>query len=187
MKSNYFHVPELDIDDKQRNHLVNKFLELTKQNGGEEQFTREDGTASPSYNYCPSGTSVIEDIFQEKKINDLKKICKSIPGNKETDEPFDFLHSQGSVVKHKDKLRSVFITIPLQLNEKRVLKFWNDEGTEMIDQLKYDYKTYIVNAHTQHSVETSERSLFWQGSIFEEFYNFDQIKEMYENEKLFKI
>lgn len=183
----YFHVPELDITEQKRKTLVDRFKIYQKFNKGGDWYENADGTTSQTFNYYPSGESTLQNIFDQKQIKQIKELCKSVPGDPQTTEPFDFLHCQGEVFKHKDELRSVVITVPLLLDNDHGLQFWNDDGTEMIDYLQYDYKTYIFNSKILHGVNTSvEPRLFWQASIFDQVADFNTIRKMYDAGQLFK-
>lgn len=185
--THYFHVPELDITEQKRKTLVERFRIYQKFNRGGDWYENANGTTSKTFNYYPSGESTLKNIFNDEQVRHMRDICKSVPGDPQTTEPFDFLHCQGEVFKHKDELRSAVITVPLLLDNDHGLQFWNDEGTEMIDYLQYDYKTYIFNSKILHGVNTSvEPRLFWQGSVFDQVASFEHIRKQYESGQLFK-
>ena len=85
---------------------------------------------------------------------------------------------------HRDPVRSAVLTIPIKHDNSK-LEFWNEQETEIIKELEYGYKTYIMRTKTPHCVSSSKTPrVFLQGSIFTR--DFDQIQTDYLNGQLFK-
>lgn len=186
----YFHVPEFDITEDQRNILIDRFKKDHYEKSEGEWFEQLDGEQSQTFLYYPSGISVVKDIFNEEKIKQLINLCKQGKhGDNQQQEPFDYLYCQGPVKKHTDELRSAVLTIPLILNNETSLEFWDDDGKIVKNTLTYNYKTFIFDSKTRHSVNYKgnipKPRLFWQGSIFDIIGDYKTIKSLYDQNKLF--
>ena len=196
-----FHVPELDLNDQQRSIIKERYYKFKEANPGVgfESVEREEGGNNPGniattssdgepvFKYITSGIDLLEGVYTDKQIQQIKSLCSPLD-SMNADEPFDFLETHGKVLKHIDDMRYGVITVPI-MELGHTLEFYaSDDASvtdDVVETMKYNNKTYIFNPKIPHGVRTSDHMrLFWQGSIFNK--NFEQIKQEYEQGKLFR-
>ena len=163
----FFHVPELDLNSDQRGLLRDKF-----------EFQRKKGYMfqSESLDCYYTNTKMLEDIYPENIIEDINKICKG----------YEFLANYGEVLRHRDRIRFAALTIPVYNEDEVGTEFWDEAQSEVIENLHYDNKTWIMRTQVPHSVrkKTPNIRVFWQGSIHG--MSFDDVMNEYEEGNIFK-
>lgn len=176
----FFHIPELDLNDEQRSKLYKKYLVSKITHKGYNQNT---------HNYLNTfhvDSDIFEGIYSKDNIQQIKSLCKNYPTNDKfkRESSYEFLKTIGEVEMHRDPVRLAVLTIPIKHDNSK-LEFWNEQETEIIKELEYNHKTYIMRTKTPHCVSSSKNArVFLQGSIFTR--DFDQIQIDYLNGRLFK-
>jgi hypothetical protein len=178
----FFHIPELDLNNKQRSALYKRYLIFKATNKNLNRNTYQ-GSFFKTFH---TDLDILEGIYSDKILDQIKELCKGCPVDKfERGSSYEFLMTKGKVKLHRDPVRLAVITIPLRDEEHNNLEFWNEETTRIVKKLDYDNKTYIMRTRPPHSVLTSAKPrVFWQGSIYTR--EFDNLMKEYKQGKLFK-
>jgi len=178
-KEYFFHIPELDLNTEQQSILHKRFLVSKITHKGYNKNTH-------SYlNTFHTNINVLEGIYSESTIKQIEDLCGGFPEDKfGRSSSYEFLMTKGKVQMHRDPVRLAVLTIPIKHDDSK-LEFWNDQETEIVSELDYSDKTYIMRTKTPHSVSSSKKTrVFWQGSIFTR--DFDQLQNDYLDGRLFK-
>ena len=162
MRSYYVHIPQLDLNDKQRQLLYKRYLSYKKQNKGYNKNTYDHFTT------LHTNIDVLKGIYSDTALKTIEELCKDFPKDDKfkRESSYEFLTTTGEVKIHRDPVRLAVLTIPIK-HENSQLEFWNENETRIITQLDYGNKTYIMKTRTPHRVTTSSKDrVFWQASIF---------------------
>ena len=179
-KEYFFHIPELDLDNNQRNILYKKYLVSKITHKGYNKHTHQ------YLKTFHTEIDILKDIYSDEVIKQIQHLCKGLPTDKfDRDTSYEFLKTEGKVEIHRDPVRLAVLVIPLINKDNNKLEFWNEEETKVVDELDYGTKTYIMRTRVPHSVSTSKKPrVFWQGSIFTR--DFDEVLKDYRQGRLFK-
>ena len=183
---NYFHVPELDLTNEQRSKLTSKLqstsdTEISKLTS--EQSQALINNLSTSY----ANLDFISEFFDENILNDIELVASYYDPNDwwTKTSSYEFVQSSGPIERHRDVVRHATILFPVHDPEQCKMEWWNQEETAIVDTLNYDYKTWILNIKSPHSMSTAYKPrINFQASIYG--YTFDEVKKMYESGKIFK-
>jgi len=178
----FFHIPELDLNDKQRSALYKRYLIFKATNKNLNRNTYQ-GSFFKTFH---TDIDVLKDVYSNKILKQIEELCKGYPNDRfERSSSYEFLSTEGKVELHRDPVRLAVLTIPIRDVEHNNLEFWNEETTKIVKKLDYDNKTYIMRTRPPHSVLTASKSrVFWQGSIY--IQEFDNIMKEYKQGNLFK-
>ena len=179
MRKYFVDIPELKLNDKQRNLLYKRYLAYKKQNKGYNKNTYKH------FKTLHTDTDVLKGIYSNKIIKTIEELCKDYPIDDrfERQSAYEFLTTTGEVEIHRDPIRLAVLTIPIK-HDDSILEFWNEEQTKTVSKLHYKNKTHMMTTQTQHRViSESNQRVFWQASIFTKDY--ETLMKEYMQGKLF--
>lgn len=163
----FFHIPELDLDDEQRQMLRERYHAQTEKG---YMFKSDDLTC------FYTNPEMLVGIYPDHIVNEI--------GEKFTG--YEFLTNNGEVDVHRDRVRFAAIAIPIYNDERLELEFWDEERKEVIERLDYAHKSWIMRTQVPHGipVKSEQPRVFWQASLHGK--QFDDIMHEYQEGKLFK-
>jgi hypothetical protein len=163
----FFHTPELDLDDDQRDLLRQRY---NAQADKGYMFKSDDLTC---YYTNPE---MLVGIYPDHIVNE---IAEKFTG-------YEFLVNDGEVDVHRDRIRFASLAIPIYNDDELELEFWDEERKGVIERLDYGHKTWIMRTQTPHGVsdKATKPRAFWQASLHGQ--SFDDIMHQYHEGKLFR-
>ena len=95
-KEYFFHIPELDLDDNQRNILYKKYLVSKITHKGYNKHTHQ------YLKTFHTEIDILKDIYSDEVIKQIQHLCKGLPTDKfDRDTSYEFLKTEGKVEIHR--------------------------------------------------------------------------------------